>query len=109
MAKRLLNYDPVTKTSSWHDYDHSTKTTYITESQDVSSILKRNEILRNDSEYKRRGIKEDAYHYATVPNSVIVEWKQRFNVDALCENDFPKIDKLLSSTDYAYLRTVNRI
>lgn len=111
MAKRLLSYDPLTKTTSWHDYDHSTKTTFITESQDVSAILKNNESLRNDGEYKRHGIKEDLYHYARVPNSVIVEWKQKYGVDGFStkEDDLKKIDKLLSSPDYKYLRTVNRI
>jgi hypothetical protein len=109
MSKRLIDYDPVTKTGTYHDYDHSSKKTHITTEQDVSAILEHNKRLANDSDYKRQGIKDDWYHFARVPNTVLMEIMQKFNVDIFNKDDLPKFEKILASSDYQYLRTVNRI
>ncbi len=109
MGKRLLDYDPLTGVKTFHEYDHSSKKTYITQEQDVQKILERNKALANNSDYKRQGIKDDWYHFATVPNTVIVEWRTKYNLDISNKEDLPKIEKLLQSSDYSYLRTVNRI
>jgi len=108
--KRLLSYDPMTKTSTFHDYDHASKKTIIETAQNVDEILKLNKERRNDKDYKREMLKGDNnYHYASVPNTVLYDWKKKYNVDFTKEEDLPKIDRLLSSNEYQYLRTVNKI
>lgn len=107
MSKRLMDYDPLTKTATYHDYDHGTGKTYITEVQDCTAILERNKRMQNDSLHM--GKKGDWYHFASVPNQVIMEWKTKHNLDVFNEDDLPKIEKLLQSREYMYLRTVNRI
>lgn len=111
MSKRIIDYDPILRKTTYHDYDSATDTTYIIETQDVSHILERNKRLRNDPDYKKLGIREDIYHYASVPASILVEWKTKHGVDGYSkdESEMRKVEKLLSSPDYAYLRVVNRI
>lgn len=109
MAKRLLDYDKLTRTAVYHDYDHETKQTIITEVQDVEHYLERNKRLANDTDYKRKGIKNDWYHFASVPNGVMVEIMQKHNVDWRNDDDLPKIERILSSNEYRYLRTVDKI
>jgi len=107
MSKRLVDYDPLTKTATYHDYDHGTGKTFIQQVQDCKHILERNKRKQNDSIHAGR--KDDWYHFASVPNQVIMEWKSKYNLDIFNEDDLPKIEKLLQSREYMYLRTVNRI
>lgn len=109
MAKRLLDYDAMTGIRTYHDYDHDTKQTIITQEQDVSGILEHNKRLANDSSYKQKGIKEDWYHFATVPNNVLVDIMSKYHIDIFNKDDLPKFERILSSNEYRYLRTVDRI
>ena len=109
MAKRLLDYDPLTKTKTWHHYDHATGKTNLEEEQDFSAIIANNKRLANDSSYAARGKKADYYHIASIPNSVIVMIKQKHNIDVNRNEDLPRLEKLLMSNEYKYLRTCNKI
>ena len=110
MSKRLLSYDPVTGIKTYHDYDHSSKSMIIHTEQDVNEILKLNKEKRNDKSYKQQMLKGDNhYHYATVPCSVLLEWREKYNLDYNNPDDMPKIERLLDSIEYQKLRTVNKI
>lgn len=106
---RLIDYDPLSKVSTWHDYDHDTKKTIITETQDVGHFLEQNKRLACDSSYKQKGIKEDWYHFATVPNIVLMQIMREHHIDINRKEDLPKFEKILSSNEYRYLRTVDKI
>lgn len=109
MSKKLLSYDPVTKTTEWHYYDHSNGKTYIKTEQDVKDILdinKRKQNSHNSSRFQKKG---DYYHFASVPNTVLLDWKKKYYIDWNKKEDLPKIEKLLMSNEYKYLRTVDRI
>jgi hypothetical protein len=109
MGKCVLDYDPVTKTTTYHAYDHSSKKTYIETVQDVESVLRANEIKRNSHVSSRFVRKPDWYHFATIPNTVLMEFKSKYNLDYNNKDDLPKIAKLLQSNEYYRLRTVDRI
>lgn len=106
--KRLLSYDAATKTSTYHHYDNETDTTHIETVQDVSGFLKKTKALANNSDYKRAGIKNDWYHFASVPNAVLMELKSKYNLDWNNKHDLPKIEQVLQR-DYKKLLTVDRI
>lgn len=108
MSKRLLDYDPLTRTSTYHHYDKGTDTTHIETIQDVQPFLDKAKRLSGDSSYKRNGIKSDWYHFATVPNMVIMELKSKYNLDINNKDDLSKIEKVLK-TDYKKLLTVDRV
>lgn len=105
MNKRLLSVDPVARTQTWHYYDDLTDETYIEEVQDVQPFLERNNRLRNDDDYKRKGIKEDWYHVASIPNAVIMKWLREEGIDFYNEDHWPAIKRKLNSAEYSYLRT----
>ena len=109
MAKRLLSVDPLSGLKTFHEYDHKSKTTYITESQDVSKILKHNRNLRNNAEYKSGGIKNDYYHFATIPMIMVMKFKNEHNLDVFNKDDLPAIERLLQGSEYMKLRTVDKI
>ena len=111
--KRLLDYDADTGIQTWHDYDHHTKQTVIAEVQDVAPVLEANIVARNQgnggakglNEVAQRGIKNNWWHAASVPNSVILKWKKELGVDIYNKDHLPAVKKLLNDRDWAYLRT----
>lgn len=109
MSKRLLDYDPLTGIRTFHDFDHSTNQTIITQVQDVDAILNINKAMANDTSYKQKGIKEDWYHFATVPMLVLQQIMEKYNISIFNNDDLPKFEKILASNEYRYLRTVDRI
>jgi hypothetical protein len=104
MARRLIDHNAFTGISTWHHYDHSTGKTHIESTQDVSRIIERNKRLQNDSSYADRGRKNDMMHLATIPNNVIVKLKNEHGVDCFNKDDLPKLEKLLQSNEFKYLR-----
>ena len=109
MAKRFLHYDPFTGVSTHHDFDTSSNTRHLTETQDVNPILDYCKDLRSDKERKRKMLKGDNYyHYATVPVTVVSEWLHKYGVDAHNPDHASKCDRLLSG-EYKYLLTVDKI
>ena len=86
--KRLLDYNPITREALWFDYQASDDRMVLRHEQDVSPIIDEATAARNDTDYSRGGIRDDWWHYARLPNIVIIDMKQRFGVDLLA----PKVD-----------------
>ena len=112
MAKRLIEYDAETRTEVWHEYDSINKTTTIAEIQDCEPILERNKAFRNHgktakglNEVARRGIKNDWMYVASIPNHIILKWKQEHGVDIFNKHQTKEMLKLLQRPEYSYLRT----
>lgn len=105
--KRLIEYDPLTKTQTWFEGDGG-KGFKVCQTQDVESIINRNQRLANDRSYKQKGIKHDWYHFATVPNTVLHELLVKHNLDWNNKDDLPKIERVLQR-DYKKFLTVDRV
>ena len=105
---KLLSYDPYTGIKEIFE-GNGDGSFRIQTVQDCQRIVDFNKACQNTPELKRNGIKNDMYHFARVPNTVLMEWKTKYNIDFNKKEDLPRIEKLLSSPDYKYLRTVNRI
>ena len=105
MAKRLLDYDPLTATYTYHDYDHNSKKTYITTEQNIEPLLNLNKAAYNDD--NRRGVKQDWWHVARVPNSIIHKWMVEDGIDFYSKepSHVKKVKQKLNSNEYRYLRT----
>lgn len=105
--KKILDIDPHTGIKTFHEYDHSSGKTYISQEQDCESILEHNKRAQNSrSSIDKKG---DYYHFARVPLTVVMKWKQDYNIDVFNDDDMPKVERLLASNEYRYLRTVDKI
>lgn len=81
---------------------------HITNEQDTSSIVDSATDLRNREDYSRKGIKNDHWHYARVPNGVMLEMKTKYGVDMFAKNpDWPSIFKCLNQ-HYPWLKTTTK-
>lgn len=105
MSKRLLDHDPLTGITTYHNYDHDSKITTIERVQDVQPILDRNKALANDSSYKQQGMKDSFLHAAHIPMIIIEKWLLEEGIDVFNAEHYPKVRAKLNSSEYQYLRT----
>lgn len=104
--KRLLDYNPLTGESVTFDYGADDRLV-ITHSQKIDRKIDTNKALANDDDYTKQGIKNDMWHYATIPNIYIVELQQKHGVSLTRMEDRPKLFKLLN-TEYKFLKTTHK-
>jgi hypothetical protein len=105
--RQLLDTDPLTGVSTYFNSEEGQFR--FTSEQDVSLILDGNKSLANRDSYTTKGIKEDMWHYATIPAVVELEWKQKHGVTLEDPNHRKKIFDLLNHPDYRYLKTTTKI
>jgi hypothetical protein len=108
MTKRLLDFNPLSGESVWFQYDHSIDSMTITHEQDVSKHLDMAHARATDANYTRKGIKNDLWHYAHVPNATILKMKQEDGVDLFDKNDAKRVFELLN-TKYKRLKTTEKV
>ena len=106
MTKRLLDFNPLSGEKVFFQYEQSTDRMTITHEQDVSQHLDVAHYLATDDERDRKGRKKDWWHYAHVPNTVILEMKQKHGVDFFNRADEKRVFELLN-TEYKRLKTTN--
>lgn len=109
MAKRLLDYDPITGVSCFWDYRPDEQRVVLSHEQDVSAILDANKRAANDDDKTKRGWKTDWWKYASVPAIVEIEWMQKYGVSLENPAHKKKIFELLNHPDYRYLKTTNKV
>lgn len=73
----------------------------ICRTQDVAPYLEANKRRRNDFQAKRNS---SMRLVADIPNVVVEQWL-RMGVNVFDKNDNKKVQRLLNSNEYAYLRT----
>ena len=106
--KRLLDRNPLTGETVWHEYNASANATIITHEQDVSPLLEKNVIAANDDDKTKRGIKNDWWKYAVIPNIIAMKWKQEKGVDIFNRDHQQAMFKLLNDPEYRYLKATSK-
>jgi hypothetical protein len=83
---------------------------YEQSAQAIQKHLDQNKLLANHVNTGRMG---DMEHVASIPVGIMYEWKVKHGVDAwkytTCEETRRKVNGLLNSSDYRYLKTRNII
>lgn len=69
----LFDYNEDTGLKTFFDYDPIKDQAFLTYEQDVSHFLDRMNALRNNPEISAKGIKEDWWYYASIPEVVEIE------------------------------------
>jgi len=101
MGERLLDYDPLTGLKTFHDFDESSDTTIIRYEQDVEPILDANKWDQNHADRK---MGDGLVHVARVPVGIQLEWWVKHGVAMWDPNHRGRINRLLDSNEYMYLK-----
>ena len=109
LAKRVLDYDPLTRITRYFDYDPNNDTAIIHSEQDVSLILEANKVLQNDEGLTKQGIKNSWWHYAQIPNIIIEKWIRDHGVNLYNKDHQKAVFRLLNDPQYRYLKTTAKM
>ena len=105
MDTRSLGVDPLTGLETIHHYDEQTGYTHIEYKQDITKQIDLNK-ARHNSDYQKKGIKEEWMHAAHIPDIVQIQWMRKYGINNIHhEEHWPLIRKLLNSAEYKYLKT----
>jgi hypothetical protein len=81
---------------------------HITNEQDATPFLEQATELRNDTEYSKQGIKDDNWHYARIPNGVMLDMHQKHGINMFAgKPDWKAIFKCIN-THYPHLKTTEK-
>ena len=102
----LFDYDAETGLKTYFDYDPIKDAVSLTYHQDVTGFLDRMNQMRNDESYSAKGIKEDWWHYCSIPPVVEIELKKK-GLDLNNKDHHKAIFKEIN-TNYPYLRATEK-
>lgn len=105
MTKRVVDYDPLNRITTYFDYDPLNDVTQISREQDVNPVLELNKTLWNSDEYTKRGMKEEFWHYAQIPVLLIEKWRIEEGLDVFNKNHSKRLFQKLNDPQYRYLKT----
>jgi hypothetical protein len=79
-------------------------------SQDVQPMVNFTQSLANDEDYTKKGIKEGLWHYATIPDSVVLKLWFEDGINLYTSLDGPEEKKLwnLLNTKYKIFKTTSK-
>jgi hypothetical protein len=99
----LIDYNPITGESVTMDWNDADGTFVIGHHQDCTPVIEENKrrILEGNSAAE---VKAGWLKYASIPNIVVLKWKQEHGVDFFDQNHWPKVMGLLNSREYRYLK-----
>jgi hypothetical protein len=78
MHRILLDHDPLTGVTEHLEFQDEKMR--IVRTQDVNAILDQAKLMANDEDYTKRGIKQDQWHYARIPDTVMEEMWTKHHV-----------------------------
>jgi hypothetical protein len=102
----LFDHNPDTGVTEYYDYDPLTDAVSITTSQDVSGFLDAMQAIRNAPEISQRGIKEEWWCYASVPE--VVELALLKKGLSLTNKDHMKAIFREINTNFPYLKRTEK-
>jgi len=73
----FFDYNPDTGITQYFDYDPVNDEITLTSEQDCTSLIDQMTRLRNDDDYSRNGMKQEWWHYATIPAIVEIDLRKK--------------------------------
>lgn len=102
----LFDFDAESGMKTTFDYDPVNDQAILTYEQDVSGFLDHMNALRNAPEISDKGIKEDWWHYCSIP-AVIEMALMKKGLNLHDKNDMSAILKEIN-TNYPYLKSTTK-
>ena len=108
--RRLLSYDPDTKTKKWFIGDDDEGTFHIEYEQDVADIIEANKEKQLNGYdmgiYESGG--EAMFRCASIPNIFVVKWLNDYGINVYDDNHWPEVRKKLNDRDWQWLKTTEK-
>lgn len=101
----LFDVDPDTGMQTYFDYDPINDQVGLTYQQDVTGFLDRLRAMRNEK-VTDAGIKEEWWHYASIPPVVEIELRNR-GLDLNNKDHMKDILKVINA-EFPYLKTTDK-
>jgi hypothetical protein len=101
--RKLVDYDPFTKTFTYHHFDHDNQETVIETVQDTRPHVELSKALQKTDSWSF-GVKNSMAQYAHIPDSVLVTWKS-MGVDI---NDSKELFRMVNKPEYSHLKTTTK-
>jgi len=109
--KRLFDHDPLTGITEIFHFDPLTGDAHIETVQDVEPMLDQNKSLQNDEGYSKNGIKNEMWHFASIPVVVQLQWLKKYGPDndPMKKGNERLLFRLLNDPEWRYLKTTTKI
>ena len=109
--KRVLDHDPLSGVTEIFHYDELTGDVTIETKQDVEPMLSQNKELQNDENYSKNGIKNEMWHFASIPIIVQLQWLNKYGPenDPMRKGNEKLLFRLLNDPEWRYLKATNKI
>lgn len=104
MQRRLIERDPQSGIAEYHHYDPSADRTVIETVQDVAPIIELNK-ARQNSDDGGWSISRELRRAATIPDIIILKWRNELGIDVFNRDHWPAVKRLLNSSEWRYLRS----
>ena len=108
MSRRLISSDPSLGIDTFHEYDSQTDETKIIHIGQTTDVIERNKRIANDTDFTKKGIKQELWMYASIPAGIQVKWLVEHGVDVWNKDHGEAIGKLINSPEYAYLKCTSK-
>lgn len=102
----MFDYNADTGVTEYFDYDPIKDHVLITYQQDVTHFLDRMNAIRNNPNISEKGIKEDWWHYCSIPETVEIELMKK-GLYLHNKDHFKAIMKEIN-TNYPYLKATTK-
>lgn len=103
---RVLDFDPITGDAVLFTDNHD-GTFDLTHTQEVDSIIERNKQRQIDPARGRKQRKKDWWHYACVPNVIIMQWSKEVGGNILKKEYEAEFFRRLNLPEHQYLRSTH--
>ena len=105
MITRSLGIDELTGLETIHHYDELTDVTHIEHRQDCRAGIEIMKSLHN-TDLQQKGCKDGWMHAAWIPDVIQIKWMKEEGIKNIYDEEYwPKIQRLLNSPDYRYLKS----
>ena len=96
MTKLILDRNPLTGETVYFGFDEHSDQIVITHEHDVQANLDWAHELSTQTQRDRDGMRKDFWHYAHVPNGVIMDMKIKHGVDFYDQRQAKRVFELLN-------------
>lgn len=103
--KRILESDPLTGKTIYHDYDPLTDTTILETVYDVEPVLEHNKALQNHEVNGWKGNDSEFWYAGEIPLGLVLKWLVEEGIDVFDPDDWPAVKRKLNSNEFRHLRT----